>query len=595
MGRIPAGLQELLSVLKDEKCTLVVEDAQLAKTLNQLPELNVTAISTGPSVVDLYRAIRQNLPSLVPDLTAEFLDTCALGMSHSLSRHKLKFSADKVDMMVVQAVSLLDSSDKELNLYAMRMREWYGWHFPEMAKVLNDNLVYARVILAAGFRDRISKTDLSGILPEEMEKALKTAAEVSMGTDITQQDLDNIVLLATAVVESSEHRNQLARYLESRMRAIAPNLTELLGFLVGARLLAHAGSLVELAKKPGSTIQILGAEKALFRALKTKHATPKYGLIYQTSLIGRAQGKYKGKMARMLASKAALGIRVDALTGLAKQAKGEVEIGPTREIDEEERVAVGLKQRIKLERFLDAIQGRERPSGISASATGNGVAPPRKFEVKDTSAYNKYTDGLEGAAAPEPMEEDGDEEEDDEMPDANNALNAPASPTLDSVSEDSEDVDAEAGGKEVKKLRKAQKKRRAERNERRTQVMEQRARRAMQTAGLEDVAKSLLSKISASARNSAAPKPLSDAEYERLATASGISVSKFKRKYERGEAVVGEDGQIRTLSKKELKAMAKAQAAEEDGGSAKSGEKRKRQGGDEKAKKKKKLIQEVDD
>src|ERR1700716_4491190 len=94
--------------------------------------------------------------------------------------------------------------------------------------------------------------------------------------------------------------------------AIAPNLTVLVGELVGARLIAHAGSLMSLAKQPASTIQILGAEKALFRALKTKHDTPKYGLIYHASLIGQATGKNKGKMARVLAAKAALGLRVDA-------------------------------------------------------------------------------------------------------------------------------------------------------------------------------------------------------------------------------------------------------------------------------------------
>jgi len=97
------------------------------------------------------------------------------------------------------------------------------------------------------------------------------------------------------------------------MRAIAPNLTILVGELVGARLIAHAGSLLNLAKHPASTVQILGAEKALFRALKTKKATPKYGLIYHASLVGQSQPKSKGKVSRILANKAALSIRVDAL------------------------------------------------------------------------------------------------------------------------------------------------------------------------------------------------------------------------------------------------------------------------------------------
>ena len=115
------------------------------------------------------------------------------------------------------------------------------------------------------------------------------------------------------VVLLSEYRAQLYDYLKSRMTAIAPNLTVLVGELVGARLISHAGSLINLAKHPASTVQILGAEKALFRALKTKHETPKYGLIYHASLIGQTSPKFKGKISRVLAAKCSLAIRVDAL------------------------------------------------------------------------------------------------------------------------------------------------------------------------------------------------------------------------------------------------------------------------------------------
>ena len=115
------------------------------------------------------------------------------------------------------------------------------------------------------------------------------------------------------VISLSDYRGQLYDYLKARMQAIAPNLTTLVGELVGARLIAHAGSLLALAKHPASTVQILGAEKALFRALKSKHDTPKYGLIYHASLVGQAAPKLKGKVSRILAAKAALSIRIDAL------------------------------------------------------------------------------------------------------------------------------------------------------------------------------------------------------------------------------------------------------------------------------------------
>jgi nucleolar protein 58 len=97
------------------------------------------------------------------------------------------------------------------------------------------------------------------------------------------------------------------------MAAIAPNLTQLVGELVGAKLISHSGSLMNLAKQPASTIQILGAEKALFRALKTKKATPKYGLIYSASIVGQASAQLKGKISRTLANKTALCVRSDAL------------------------------------------------------------------------------------------------------------------------------------------------------------------------------------------------------------------------------------------------------------------------------------------
>lgn len=136
---------------------------------------------------------------------------------------------------------------------------------------------------------------------------------ISMGTEVSDLDLENIKDLCTQVLSLSEYRAQLYDYLKSRMNTIAPNLTAIVGELVGARLIAHGGSLINLAKQPGSTVQILGAEKALFRALKTKHATPKYGLIYHASLVGQAAPKHKGKISRSLAAKAALAIRCDAL------------------------------------------------------------------------------------------------------------------------------------------------------------------------------------------------------------------------------------------------------------------------------------------
>lgn len=389
-------LSSMLADLKDEKkVSLAVADPKLGNAITKLPGLEISPVSDS-TTAELYRAIREHLPSLIPGLLPEEINTMSLGLSHSLSRHKLKFSPDKVDTMIIQAIALLDDLDKELNQYAMRVKEWYGWHFPEMARIINDNLAYSRVILSMGMRTNCVNTDLTDILPEEIEGAVKAAAEVSMGTEITEEDLENIQALAEQVVGFTEYRQQLSSYLSARMQAIAPNLTALVGELVGARLIAHAGSLMSLAKSPASTIQILGAEKALFRALKTKHDTPKYGLIYHASLIGQATGKNKGKIARMLATKSALGLRVDALSDWGTAGKGEEE-----EPTEEEKSSVGVAGRAMVERRLRALEGKPLKSmGVSIGPGGQKQVQPAKWDLKEAKKYNADADGISADAAP---------------------------------------------------------------------------------------------------------------------------------------------------------------------------------------------------
>ena len=134
-----------------------------------------------------------------------------------------------------------------------------------------------------------------------------------MGTEISETDEKYIVALCDQILELTDSRASLSEYLKNRMQALAPNLTAVVGELVGARLISHAGSLVNLAKCPASTVQILGAEKALFKAIKTRHNTPKYGIIYQAQLVSSSQSKFKGKISRALAAKCSLCVRCDAL------------------------------------------------------------------------------------------------------------------------------------------------------------------------------------------------------------------------------------------------------------------------------------------
>ncbi|KAL9448193.1 hypothetical protein AB3S75_015630 [Citrus x aurantiifolia] len=335
--------------------TLAVADSKLGNAIKD--KLKIECVHNN-AVMELMRGVRSQLTELISGLAGQDLQPMSLGLSHSLSRYKLKFSADKVDTMIIQAIGLLDDLDKELNTYAMRVREWYGWHFPELAKIIQDNIVYAKAVKLMGNRSNAAKLDFSEILPEEVEAQLKEAAMISMGTEVSDLDLLNIKELCDQVLSLAEYRAQLYDYLKSRMNTVAPNLTALVGELVGARLIAHGGSLLNLAKQPGSTVQILGAEKALFRALKTKHATPKYGLIYHASLVGQAAPKHKGKISRSLASKTALAIRYDAL-------------------GDGQDNSMGLENRAKLEARLRNLEGKEL-----GRAAGSAKGKP-KIEVYD--------------------------------------------------------------------------------------------------------------------------------------------------------------------------------------------------------------------
>jgi len=391
-GKVSKSLKSFLKKVgksSSSKDALAIADKNLAKSIqDKVPSLQCKLVHDDKTQ-ELFRGIRCHMDELMENggnkknsVSANDLRAMQLGLSHSLSRYKLKFSADKVDTMVIQAVGLLDELDKEINTYAMRVKEWYGWHFPEMQAIVGDNAQYSKVVLECGIRTNFKQSELSSILEDEtVEQALKDAAEVSMGTEISDIDIINIKSLAEQVLSMMEYRSQLFEYLKNRMNAIAPNLTILVGELVGARLISHAGSLMNLAKQPASTVQILGAEKALFRALKTKHDTPKYGLIYHASLIGQAQPKHKGKISRVLAAKAALATRVDALSD---------------DTGQQTDTTLGYESRAKVEHRLRQLQG-----GASAMDTSNGNVNVNSNGILTSTKTSKY-DPTEAKATANP-------------------------------------------------------------------------------------------------------------------------------------------------------------------------------------------------
>ncbi|KAG8806016.1 snoRNP complex protein nop56, partial [Serendipita sp. 399] len=289
--------------------------------------------------LDLIRGVRLHAERLLKGLDAGDVVKAQLGLGHSYSRAKIKFNVNRSDNMIIQAIALLDQLDKDVNTFAMRVREWYGYHFPELVRFVPDNHQYARAAKFIGSKHTLNGEKLPALTEivgndEVVAKNILDAARTSMGGELSDIDMINISMFAERVISLAEYRLNLTAYLSEKMNQVAPSLTALIGERIGARLISHAGSLTNLSKYPASTVQILGAEKALFRALKTKgntpkvilnsflsttlsftrtltHSSQKYGLIYHSSFIGKAGPKFKGRISRFLANKLSIASRID--------------------------------------------------------------------------------------------------------------------------------------------------------------------------------------------------------------------------------------------------------------------------------------------
>ncbi len=242
----------------------------------------------------------------------EFLHTISL----TITRSKLRRVAQKRDLLAVQAIRAIDDIDKVFNLFASRLREWYSIHFPELDDLVKEHIDYARIVAELGSRDYINEKGLKrlGFSEGKINKIINISGK-SMGAELSGHDVEPIQTLANIMLELDRLRDELTSYLSSVMKEVAPNTTELVGPLLGARLLSLAGSLETLAKLPASTIQVLGAEKALFRALRTGGKPPKHGVIFQYPEIHKAPRWQRGKIARSLSTKLAIAIKADYFTG----------------------------------------------------------------------------------------------------------------------------------------------------------------------------------------------------------------------------------------------------------------------------------------
>jgi len=316
-GRIIDEIVKLIDSLKAKGYTFFLfENAEIARNAHE--RLKIAVEVAHPSEAgDLLRADLERFAvqtGFVKE-TDELRDWTHR-VSMELTKLRVRKAAEKRDLLVVQAIQAIDDMDKTVNLFMSRIREWYGLHFPELDRLIEKHETYARLVVNLGRRENFAADPLEKEgLPKTRAEQIAEVAKKSMGADLEESDLAQVQTLCRDTLRLYDGRQSLEGYMDSLMEEVAPNIKALVGSLLGARLIALTGGLANLAKMPASTVQVLGAEKALFRSLKTGTRPPKHGIIFQHALIHEAKRWQRGKIARAIAGKLAIAARTDAYSG----------------------------------------------------------------------------------------------------------------------------------------------------------------------------------------------------------------------------------------------------------------------------------------
>lgn len=239
------------------------------------------------------------------------------GVSTSLAHSDVHVALSSRESLMIPAVQLLGDMDTVINSLSGRMREWYGVHFPEMGARVNEHIDYARIILAFGDRGSITVKGLQEMsLKKRDAERIVEAAQSSMGAPFDEVDLEAVESYVRRVLDLYQERDKLSEYISRLAEEIAPNVARLAGPVLGAKLIDKAGGLKRMGMMPASTIQVLGAEKAMFRALKSNARPPKHGLLFQHPYVHGAPKDKRGSRARALAAKLAIAARADLFSGV---------------------------------------------------------------------------------------------------------------------------------------------------------------------------------------------------------------------------------------------------------------------------------------
>ena len=316
-GEVIEEFSNILKTLKKrEYDTFVFENETIARAVRDKTGFEVEVESPSKIIEKFRPKLSSQAVELKVFRNKEEFSKFLRDVTVQLTRMAITVAIAKRDLYAVQAVRAIDDLDKTLNLFVGRIREWYGLHLPELDRLIDKHETYCRLVADLGNRRDFTKENLEKEgLPKDKIGAAAEAAIRSKGAEISDEDLEWICSFSRDVMELYKFRERAEQYVDSVMKQVAPNMSAILGPVLAARLISIAGGLENLAKMPASTLQVLGAEKALFRALKTGARPPKHGIIFQYAAIHQAPRWQRGKVARALSGKLAIAARIDAFGG----------------------------------------------------------------------------------------------------------------------------------------------------------------------------------------------------------------------------------------------------------------------------------------
>jgi nucleolar protein 56 len=316
-GIITSQIQTVMDTLKEKKVKKIMSsNKELLEKISKSYDVETEYRENTPT----SKFIRLNIENLavksgIIDNVSDF-GKLSHTVLNKITKDEIKEKMSKREALLIPSVQLLSDLDNTLNGLSNRLREWYGINFPEMSDKVSEHVEYAQIVLNMGEKESITIKKLQKIkIGKNDAKKIKKAAEESIGADLVEIDIIPIKNYAKIILNLYKYRMELSEYIASLSLDIAPNLHKMAGPILSAKLIEKAGGLQKMARLPASTIQILGAEKAMFRALKTGAKQPKHGLIYQHPYVHSAPRKERGSRSRNLAAKIAIAARADFFTG----------------------------------------------------------------------------------------------------------------------------------------------------------------------------------------------------------------------------------------------------------------------------------------